>query len=103
MKKEEYVKIAKNKFKGKALKLVLNQIELFYNNEKVNKTKYKIGDFVYLKKGTFLHGLGLSRDAFDLIVENGFIAKDFSEKSNNKIFNSIGMWNIQKDMYLSII
>ena len=101
MKKEEYIKIAKNKFKGKALKLVLNQIELFYNKEDVIKTKYNKGDFVYLKKGTFLHGLGLSRDAFDLIVDNGFIAKDFTVETHNKIFNSIGMWNIQKDIYLS--
>ena len=100
MNKNYYIKIAKNKFKGKALKTVLNQIELFYNTEEVIKTKYRIGEFIHLKKGTFLHGLGLSPDAFDLIVENGFIAKDFTTKTSNKIFNSIGMWNIQKDMYL---
>ena len=101
MEKEDYIKISKKKFKGQALKLVLNQIELFYNNEEVNKTKYQVGDSVYLKKGTFLHGLGLSPDGFDLIVKNGFIAKDFALKTNNKIFNSVGMWNIQKDMNLS--
>ncbi len=101
MNKNDYIKISSKKFKGKALKMVLNQIEMFYNNEEVKKTKYSVGDLVYLKKGTFLHGLGLSPDAFDLIVEKGFIAKDFTGKTNNKIFNSIGMWNIQKDIYLS--
>ena len=100
MTKEEYIKISKKKFKGKALKLILNQIELFYVNGDVTKIKYNIGEDVYLKKGTFLHGLGLSPDAFDLIVDNGFIAKDFTTKTNNKIFNSICMWNIQNDMYL---
>ena len=101
MNKDKYINIARKKFKGKALKIVLNQIELFYNNEEINKTKYNVGDFVYLRKGTFLHGLGLSPDAFDLIVDNGFVAKDFTTSTNNKIFNSIGMWNIQKNMYLS--
>lgn len=101
MNKNDYIKKARNNLKGKALKIVLNQIELFYNNDEIVKNKYNVGELVHLKKGTFLHGLGLSPDAFDLIVENGFIAKDFTGKTNNKIFNSVGMWNIQKDMYLS--
>ena len=98
--KEKYVEHANKIFKGKAKNMIINQINMFYELRQVNKTKYEIGDDVYLKKHTFLHGLGLRPDGFDFVVENGFICQDFEIKTNNKIFNSVGMWNIQKDCYL---
>ncbi len=103
MDKDKYIDYAKKTFNGKALELVLRNIELFYNNaEKINKTKYKIGEDVILKKGTFLHGIPGLLDNFDWIVENGFIAADFTGNSEgkNKIKNSIGMWNIKEDCLL---
>ena len=100
MNKERYIEYVNDNFEGKAKELVLKQIELFYKEESVNKNKYNIGDVVFLKKGTFLHGLGGNPDAFDWIVDNGFIANDFNGRSKNKIFNSIGMWNIKEDCYL---
>lgn len=103
MDKDKYIDYAKKTFNGKALELVLRNIELFYNNaEKINKTKYKIGEDVFLKKGTFLHGIPGLLDNFDWIVENGFIAVDFTGNSEgkNKIKNSIGMWNIKEDCLL---
>lgn len=103
MDKDKYIDYAKKTFNGKALELVLRNIELFYNNaEKINKTKYKIGEDVILKKGTFLHGIPGLLDNFDWIVENGFIAVDFTGNSEgkNKIKNSIGMWNIKEDCLL---
>lgn len=49
--KEKYIEYAKNTFKGKALDLVLNQIELFYEKQtNINKTKYNLNDYVILKK-----------------------------------------------------
>lgn len=99
--KERYIRYANKNFKGKARKLVINQIELFYDSSNISKNHYNVGDEVYLKKGTFLHGLGLNPNAFDFIVDNGFIASDFNENGNKKkIFNSIGMWNIKEDCYL---
>lgn len=56
--KEKYIEYAKNTFKGKALELVLNNIKLFYDDTVIEKNnKYNIGDDVYLKKGTFMHGI----------------------------------------------
>ena len=100
--KEKYIEYARSIFKDKALDLVLEQIEMFYDdNIKVNYTKYKKGDDVLLKKGTFIHGIFGDLEGFDWIVENGFIGSDFSSnKTNNKIKHSIGMWNIKEDILL---
>ena len=101
MNKEKYIEYAKNTFQGKALELVLNNIELFYKNEKIKKKKYHVGEEVKLKKGTYMHGIPGLLDNFDWIVENGFISNDFTEENiHNKIRHSIGMWVIQKDCLL---
>ena len=96
--KNKYIEYSKNTFQGRALELVLKQIEMFYQNEKINKTKYNAGDDVLLKKGTFIHGIPGGLDDFDWVVENGFIGTDFTSSSNgkNKIKNSVGMWNIKE-------
>ena len=101
--KENYIRYAKEVFKGKALELVLNQIELFYSEGKVAKRKYYKGDDVKLTKGTFLHGIRSGFKEFEWIVNNGFISTDFSStsvKGLNKIKNSVGMWNLKEDTYL---
>lgn len=101
MNKEKYIEYAKKTFQGKALELVLNNIELFYKNEKIEKNKYPVGEEVKLKKGTYMHGIPGLLDNFDWIVENGFISNDFTEENiHNKIRHSIGMWVIQKDCLL---
>lgn len=101
MNKEKYIEYAKNTFQGKALELVLNNIELFYKNEKIKKKKYHVGEEVKLKKGTYMHGIPGLLDNFNWIVENGFISNDFTEENiQNKIRHSIGMWVIQKDCLL---
>lgn len=101
MKKEKYIEYANQTFKGKALELVLNSIELFYKKEKIKKHKYNVGEEVKLKKGTYMHGIPGLLDNFDWIVENGFISNDFTEENiHNKIRHSIGMWVIQKDCLL---
>lgn len=102
MNKDKYIEYANNNFKGKTLKLVLNNIELFYNEIKIeHNKKYSIGDDVFLRKGTFIHGIPGLLDNFDWIIENGFIGNDFTTSNHkNKIKNSIGMWNIQKDTLL---
>lgn len=101
--KEEYIEYSKNKFKGKSLDLVLKNIDLFYDNTLVEKTKYNLGEDVFLKKGTFIHGIREGFGEFDWIVDNGFISTDFSETSMiglNKIKHSIGVWNIKEDTLL---
>ena len=101
MNKQNYIEYAKKTFQGKTLELVLNNIELFYKNEKIEKNKYQVGEEVKLKKGTYMHGIPGLLDNFDWIVENGFISNDFTEENiHNKIRHSIGMWVIQKDYLL---
>ena len=101
MDKEKFIEYAKNNFEGKSRELVLEQIELFYKDVMIYKNKYNIGDDVFLKKGTFIHGIPGMLDNFDWVVNNGFIGNDFTQNGiRNKIRNSIGMWNIQDDCFL---
>lgn len=100
---QKYIEYANKTFKGKALELVLRNIELFYDDTVIEHSKkYNIGDEVKLSKGTFIHGIPGMLDNFDWIIENGFLAIDFTESSEekNKIKNSIGMWNIKRDIFL---
>jgi len=99
--KEKYINIINNRFSGKTKDLLLKQVELFYQNHEIEKTKYNVGENVLLKKGTFLHGIFGRLENFDFTIDNGFIAIDFTEeKRANKICNSVGMWNIKEDTLL---
>lgn len=100
--KEKYINYANNVFNGKVKEIITNQINLFYNDEiPINKNHYNIDDNVFLKKGTFIHGIFGELENFDFTINNGFISTDFtSEPRPNKICNSVGMWNIQNDMLL---
>lgn len=100
--KSKYLNIINEKFSGEARDLLVRQVELFYQERKdVSKTKYNVGDAVFLKKGTFLHGIFGELENFAYTLENGFIAVDFTDCArNNKICNSVGMWNIKEDCYL---
>ncbi len=99
---EKYIKYTNDTFEGKAKELILNQIELFYQDEIIiNKNHYNVGDKVFLKKGTFIHGIFGELENFDYTIKNGFISTDFtSEPRQNKICNSVGMWNIKEDCFL---
>lgn len=100
--KEKYINDVNKRFSGTAKDLLLEQIELFFDSsEKTSKKQYDINEEVYLKKGTFIHGIFGEIENFDYTVNNGFISTDFSQEPRpNKICNSVGFWNIQKDMFL---
>lgn len=99
--KEKYIEFVKENYKGKAQKLILNQIELFYKKEVINPNKYNKGELVKLKKGTYMHGIPGMLDNFNWILQNGFIGNDFTDQSiPNKIKGSIGMWDIQEECLL---
>ena len=100
--KEKYTEIINNRFTGKTKELLINQVNLFYEeNKTIKKTRYTKGESVFLKKGTFIHGIFGDLDNFDFTINNGFISTDFTETERaNKICNSVGMWNIQKDILL---
>ena len=100
--KEKYIEYANKTFEGKAKEIVLNQIKLFYDSKvQINKNKYNSGDDVFLKKGTFIHGIFGELENFDYTLDNGFISVNFTEENRaNKICNSVGMWNLKEDCYL---
>lgn len=101
MNKNDYIKFISENYKDEAKDILLKQVELFFLDEEVTKNKYEIGDLVFLKKGTYIHGIPGLLDNFDWIIKNGFIGNDFTNQSvANKIKGSIGMWDIQKDCYL---
>ncbi len=99
--KEKYIKYINERFEGKSKELLLKQIDLFFEDENIPKNKYSVGEEVFLKKGTFMHGILGDLDAFDYTVNNGFISTNFTgDQRSNKIFNSVGFWNIREDMLL---
>lgn len=102
MNKNNFINIVNERFSGNSKDILLKQIDLFFNEENVPKNKYSVGEDVFLKKGTFMHGIFGELDSFDYVVNNGFIASEFTNNSrSNKICNSVGFWNIQEDMKLS--
>lgn len=101
MTKEDYIKLINENYENEAKELLLKQVELFFTENNFKKNKYNKGDNVFLKKGTYLHGIPGYLDNFDWIIENGFIGNDFTNRSvANKIKSSIGMWDIKEDMLL---
>ncbi len=100
--KENYIKSVEQRFSGNAKEILLNQINMFYDDsQKIEKNRYNVGTEVKLKKGTFIHGIFGELENFNFTVNNGFIATDFTgEARPNKICNSVGMWNIKNDMTL---
>ena len=101
MTKEDYIKLINENYENESKEMLLKQVELFFTENNITKNKYNIGDNVFLKKGTYLHGIPGYLDNFDWIIENGFIGNDFTNRSvANKIKSSIGMWDIKEDMLL---
>lgn len=68
---EKYIKRVNENFVGESKNLLLKQIDLFYRNDCIiQKNKYKIGDEVFLKKGTFLHVIFGELENFDYTIDN---------------------------------
>ncbi len=103
MEKQDYIEETKKRLKGKSQEIFLNQIERYYNlkeNYKPKKHSYKIGDDVYLKKGTLLHGTYKNLDGLNEIIKNGLMSSWFIDARETKYPSSVGVWNLQKDYYL---
>ena len=102
MKKDDYIKRAKKKFRGKARKIVLEQIDNYYStlNLKISYTTYKEGDIVYLKKGTLLHGTYRNIEGLIDIVNNGLIASIFTNGRLSKYPSCVSVWNLKNDYKL---
>lgn len=102
MKKDDFIEKTKEMLTRNSKQMVLEQINRFYNasNIKCLKTTYKIGDKVFLKKGTLLHGTYKNLEGLKEIVKNGLISSWFIDGRLSKYPSSVGVWNLQKDYYL---
>ena len=103
MKKEEYLKIAKDNYSGEALNLISKQIDIFFThcNNNYKSSNYKIGDFVNLRKGTFMHGTYKNINGLKEIVKNGLIASLFTNGRMSKYPSCVGVWNLKQDYKLA--
>ena len=101
--KEEYIKLVNEKIDSNARKLLLKQIERYYdavNNYGPKTSGYKIGDLVELEKGTLLHGTYKNIGGLEKIAKEGLICDLVVEGRSSKYPLTVGVWNLQKDYLL---
>ena len=104
MSKEEYIKIVNDKMNNDNSKnIMIKQINEYYDileKYKLQNHNYNIGDLVYLKKGTLLHGTYKNLEGLKEIVNNGLIASLFTNARTSKYPGCVGVWNLKQDYYL---
>lgn len=104
MDKEKYIEIAKEKINNSNSRdIVIKQIERYYEalkNYTPFASSYKVGDKVFLSKGTLLHGTYKNIEGLNEIVKNGLISSMFVDGRLSKYIGSVCVWNLKKDYYL---
>ena len=102
MNKEYYQNKILNDLEETSKEILLKQIDRFFSAQKFKLPKhtYEVGDNVYLKKGTLLHGTYKNLEGLTEIVKNGLISSWFIDGRLSKYPSSVGAWNLQKDYYL---
>lgn len=104
MNMDNFVNIVKENIKNSnSQTIMINQIKRFfdYKDKNINLKKYKIGEEVFLKKGTLLHGTYKNLEGLKEIVNNGLISGLFISGRISKYPSSVGVWNLKKDYKLS--
>lgn len=61
---------------------------------------YHLGEDVFLKKGTLLHGTYKNMDGLKEIAKNGLISSWFIDARTSKYPSSVGVWNLKQDYLL---
>ena len=102
MEKLDYLEMVENKLKDNSKRIMTEQIERYYKAKtgEIIKNNYKIGDDVYLKKGTLLHGTYKNLDGLEEIIRDGLISSWFIDSRKSKYPSSVGVWNLRRDYYL---
>ena len=104
MNKEKYIEIAKEKINNpNSRDIVIKQIKRYYEaleNYTPLASSYKVGDKVFLSKGTLLHGTYKNIEGLNEIVKNGLISSMFVDGRLSKYIGSVCVWNLKKDYYL---
>ena len=102
MNKKDYLNKIKY-FKGKPKKIMINQIECFYDIKdlKIEINRYSKGDKVLLSKNTLMHGTYKNAEGLKEIIQHGLISADFIEGRKSKYPSCVGVWNLKEECYLS--
>ena len=101
MNKEDYIKIVNEKLQGNSKKIMLDQIERYYESKKYKiSNNYTVGENVLLKKGTLLHGTYKNIEGLKGILNDGLISSWFINARTSKYPSSVGVWNLKKDYLL---
>lgn len=102
MNKEKYVEITNSKLNESSAKIMVKQIENYFNAKDyiLPKHNYKVGDEVLLRKGTLLHGTYKNIEGLEEIVKDGLISSWFIDGRGSKYPSSVGVWNLKKDYLL---
>ena len=103
MEKEEYINLVNDKISNfKTKEIMIRQIDNFFAVKKIllKHHTYNVGDLVYLKKGTLLHGTYKNIDGLREICQNGLVASLFINDKISKYPSCVGVWNLKEDCLL---
>jgi len=104
MNKEVIIELTKNKFNGKLLEIVLNQINTYFelkNSGYVVDKKYNLNDDIILNENHLLHGIGKHTDIINIFADRGIISQEFlGDDSNHAFCYTSAFWNVKKDISL---
>lgn len=102
MNKETYIRITKSKLNKLSADIMIKQIEKYDEAKsfKLPNHNYKVGDEVFLKKGTLLHGTYKNIEGLKEIVKDGLISSWFIDGRLSKYPSSVGVWNLKEDCLL---
>lgn len=103
MEKDFYInKLANKQISTNGKNILIKQINNYYDSKQyiVPKNNYNVGDSVFLKKGTLLHGTYKNIEGLREIVKDGLISSWFVDGRLSKYPSSVGVWNLKKDYQL---
>lgn len=102
MNKNDYIKFVQEKLKDNSKDIMIDQINNYYMAKEYSnpKHKYSVGDDVYLKKGTLLHGTYKNIEGLKSILKDGLISSWFIDGRLSKYPSSVGVWNLKNDCLL---
>ncbi len=103
MDKQDYINITNTLFTPQARQVMLKQIDNFYalDGAKLKMPVYKVGDYVKLKKDTYMHGFGNDLKLLEIFSKFGLINKDFEQGAGTrKITHCVSLWHIKKPILL---
>lgn len=103
MERKEYETLVKEKFKGETRKLMLNQIDNFYElaDKELKNKKYKRGNDVVLNKDNLMTGFKFDLDYLKLISKEGKICGDYAKiETRGGVKWAVSTWKFAKKIKL---